>query len=83
MVQALRRDADGKTVGIGASRGVGPILSFYQARYRQSNWKPLPPVTGDFDYYLLRNDDAALAAERHLDVLYRVPGMLLARKSRD
>lgn len=85
LVQVLRRDADGATVEIGASRGVEPILSFYQARYRQSNWKPLQhrPVTGDFDYYVLRDDDAGLAAERHLDVLYRVPGMLLARKSRD
>jgi len=85
LVQVLRRDAGGKTVEIGASREVEPILSFYRARYRQSNWKPLEhkPVSGDFDYYVLRSGDAGLAAERHLDVLYRVPGMLLARKSRD
>src|SRR5262249_57501075 len=43
LVQKLRRETHGKVVEIGARRELEPILGFYQARYRQANWKPLPP----------------------------------------
>ncbi len=85
LVGILRRDAAGRPVEIGASRELEPILSFYQARYRLANWKPLrrQPVTGEFDYYVLTANDSGLAVERRLEVLYRDSGLLLARKSRD
>lgn len=81
LVQVLRRDADGRHVRIGVSPLLEPILSFYRARYRLANWEPMRqlPLTGVFDYYVLDAGDAGLVSERHLQVLYREGGLLLAR----
>ena len=81
LVQALRRDAAGRHVEIGASRDLEPILSFYRARYRLANWEPMrhKPLDGHFDYYMLNGHDAALVSERHLQVIYRGSGFVLAR----
>jgi len=83
LVQALRRDAVGRHVEIGASPGLEPILTFYRACYRLSNWEPMrhKPLTGNFDYYVLDRHDATLVSERHLQVIYRGPALLLARSS--
>ena len=80
LVQALRRDAAGRHVEIGASPDLEPILTFYGARYRLSNWEPMrhKPLTGNFDYYVLDHHDAALVAERHLQVIYRGVGQTIA-----
>ncbi|HEY2016962.1 MAG TPA: glycosyltransferase family 39 protein [Bryobacteraceae bacterium] len=82
LVRILRNDSAGRSVEIGSSPEIEPILSFYQARYRLSNWAPLRhrPVDGDFDYYVLNEQDTGLVAERRLDVLYRDPGLILARR---
>ena len=69
------------SVEIGASPGLEPILGFYRTRYRLANWEPLrqKPLSGNLDYYVLDAHDAALVSERHLQVLYRNSGLLLAR----
>lgn len=81
LVQALRRDAAGRHVEIGASPELEPILGFYRARYRLANWEPMrqKPLTGNFDYYVLDRHDEALVSERHLQVIYRDSGLVLAR----
>jgi hypothetical protein len=56
-------------------------LNFYRARYRLAAWEPLErkPLTETFDYYVLTLPDAGLADARHLRVLYRDSGLVLAR----
>ena len=81
LVQALRRDAAARHVEIGASRDLEPVLNFYRARYRLSNWEPLrhKPLDGHFDYYVLDGHDAGMVLERRLQVIYRDSGFVLAR----
>lgn len=80
LVQALRRDARDRRIRIGASPAVEPVLNFYRARYRLSNWVPVErkPLTETFDYYVLTLSDAGLVDERHLHVIYRDSGLVLA-----
>jgi hypothetical protein len=81
LVRILRRDAGNRRIRIGASPALEPVLNFYRARYRLAAWEPVErkPLTGTFDYYVLTLPDAGLADERHLRVLYRDSGLVLAR----
>ena len=81
VVRILRREAFGRQVRIAASADLDPVVSFYRARYRLSNWEPIrhQPVNGAFDYYVLDAHDAGIVEERHLQVLYQDPGLILAR----
>jgi hypothetical protein len=72
VVQVLRRDTTGRHVRVQASPALAPIVSFYRARYRLSNWELTS--TGLCDYYVL---DAAVS--ERLKVLYRDGSVLLAR----
>jgi hypothetical protein len=84
-IQALRARAGNHYVHIGASPGVEPILNFYRAQYRLTNWDRAGRnlATGSFDYYLLEKGDAGLIEQRHLIVLYRDRDFVLARRSYD
>jgi len=82
LVQALMRDAGGgRPVSIATGGVEEPVLSFYQAMYRQTNWQPV--VRGlperDFDYYVLTPNDAALVEKRHLRIIYKDLTLTLAR----
>ena len=81
MVEVLQRDAAGRHVEIYSTRELAPVLSFYRARYRLSNWEPVghQPANGNYDYYVLDPQDTETVAQRHLQVLYRDAGLLLAR----
>jgi hypothetical protein len=81
LAKALRENAGTATVRVGASLAAEPVINYYRTRYRQGNWQRIErqPLTGIYDYYVLTADDAALVEQRHLHVLYRDTGLILAR----
>ena len=81
LAKILRKHAGTAPVRVGASLEVEPIINYYRTRYRQPNWQRIErqPLTGSNDYYVLTSDDAALVEQRHLHVLYRDAGLILAR----
>jgi hypothetical protein len=84
LAKALRADAGQRGVRVGVSAPAEPILRYYRWRYRQANWAEIQPVAaGSFDYYVLTAQDANLVGERNLKVLYRDPGLILARGAGD
>ena len=80
LAKALRADAGQRGVRVGVSEAADPILRYYRWRYRQANWGEIQPVgSGSFDYYVLTAQDASLVEKRGLRVLYRDPGLVLAK----
>jgi hypothetical protein len=80
LAKALRADAGQRGVRVGVSASAEPILRYYRWRYRQANWSEIQPVgSGSFDYYMLTAQDASLVESRGLRVLYRDPGLVLAK----
>jgi hypothetical protein len=81
LAKALRADAMPRGVRIGVSDTAEPILRFYRWRYRQGNWQSIEagPRNASYDYYVLTPADQSLVEERGLKVLYRDPGLVLAR----
>jgi hypothetical protein len=81
LAKILREHAGTAAVRVGASLAAEPIINYYRTRYRQGNWQRIErqPLTGAYDYYVLTPDDAALLEQRHLHVLYRDAGLILAR----
>jgi hypothetical protein len=80
LAKALRADAGQRGVRVGVSAPAEPIVRYYRWRYRQANWSEIQPVgDGSFDYYVLTAQDAPLVEKRGLRVLYRDPGLLLAK----
>jgi hypothetical protein len=80
-MQAIRRDAGSRNIRIGVSDTLEPILNFYRARHHIENWAPVErrPLTENYDYYFLGQVDAKLVDQRHLTVLYRDSGLIVAR----
>jgi hypothetical protein len=81
LAKTLRENAGTAPVRVGATLAAEPIINYYRTRYRQANWQRIErqPLTGTYDYYVLTADDAALIEQRHLRVLYRDAGLILAR----
>jgi hypothetical protein len=84
-LRMLRASVGNSRVQIGASAGIEPIVNFYRAQHRIATWEQAGRnlVSGNFDYYLLTKSDAGLIEQRHLIVLYRDAGFVLARRSYD
>lgn len=84
-LRMLRASADNGRVQIGASAGIEPIVNFYRAQHRIATWERAGRnlVSGNFDYYLLTRSDVGVIEQRHLIVLYRDAGLVLARRSYD
>jgi hypothetical protein len=80
-MQAIRRDAGSRNIRIGVSDTLETILNFYRARHHIENWAPVErrPLTESYDYYFLGSRDAKLVDQRHLTVLYRDFGLIVAR----
>jgi hypothetical protein len=75
-VRALRADAGARHIRIGGSPELFPILNFYRARYRLSNWENLyPEAPGPFDYYVLTPE----ADATRLRTIYRNSMMTIAK----
>jgi hypothetical protein len=82
IVKAIRTDAKQRTVRIGASPDLEPILNYYRLRYRQGNWERIehkPPDAGH-DYYVLTTADSGLVEQLHLRPIRRMPGLVLAAR---
>jgi hypothetical protein len=81
LAKALRADAGRRTVRVGVSEDAEGILRYYSWRYRQGNWQPIERVRSEasFDYYVLTPRDAATVKARVLRVMYRDPGLILAK----
>jgi hypothetical protein len=84
-LQMLRAEAGYNEVRIGASPALEPIVNFYRAQHRVITWDRAGRdlISGSYDYFLLAGEDAGWVERRHLIVLYRDPGFLLARRSYD
>jgi hypothetical protein len=80
LAKALRKDAGLRGVRVAVSGPAEPILRYYRWRYRQANWGEIQQLGGgSFDYYVLTAQDAGLVQQRGLKVLYRDPGLVLAK----
>lgn len=81
VVKAIRQDAHGRPVRVGASMGLDQVLNYYRARYALGAWAPVEsgPGSRSFDYYALNQADAGLVAERRLQVIWRNGDLIVAR----
>jgi hypothetical protein len=64
---------------------VEPIVNFYRAQHRLTTWGRAQRnfASTRMDYYLLPTSDLGWVEQRHLIVLYRDAGLLLAHRSYD
>jgi len=72
----------GSTVRIAADPAVEPVVNFYRAQHRLTNWERATrgiEAEGS-DYYLLPGSAAEFVRDRHLLVLSRDANFVLARR---
>ena len=81
IAKKLRAEIGTRAARIGVSEAAEPIFNYYRTRLRQGNWERIErrPLTGSYDYYVLGGADRALVEERHLHVLYKDAGLILAQ----
>lgn len=81
LVSLLRSREPSRPLRVAVSPSLKPVVAFYRARDRFSNWPVLAalPDSGSFDYYLLEDTDQNLISDLHLTVVSREPGLTLAR----
>jgi hypothetical protein len=84
-LQVLRASAGSSHIRIGAMAAVEPIVNFYRAQHRLTTWGRAQRnfASTRMDYYLLPTSDLGWVEQRHLIVLYRDAGLLLAHRSYD
>ncbi len=75
-IQALRSDAGSRHIRIGGSPELYPVVNFYRARYRLSNWENLyPEAKAPFDYYVL----TPASSDPRLLTIYRNSMMIIGK----
>jgi hypothetical protein len=74
IIRAQRREA-GKKVSVGLSWQLEPVVNFYRVAWKLDWMNPVYRASpdGEFDYFLLLNDDVQLVERRGLKVLLRDP----------
>jgi len=84
-LEALRASAGSEDVRIGAISAAEPVVNFYRAQHRATNWLRAESDyrSEHFDYYLISATDAGWANERHLVEVYRDADFLLFKRAID
>jgi len=82
-LQALRAGAGSGRISIGSTPAAEPVVNFYRAQHRASNWERArrDHSSEHLDYYLFSAAEAAMAAQRHLIVIYRDADFVVANRS--
>jgi hypothetical protein len=81
VLDSLRSTAGRDSIRIAATPDNEPIVNFYRAEHRATNWEraSLDDPSKRFDYYLFSTADASALEQRHLIVVYRDGDFVLAR----
>jgi hypothetical protein len=80
IAKKLRAEIGTRAARIATSEAAEPVFNYYRTRLRQGNWERIEPrgPAGSYEYYVLAGSDRAMVEERHLHVLYKDAGLILA-----
>ena len=81
IAKKLRAEIGTRAARIGVSETAEPVFNYYRTRLRQGNWQRIEPrgPAGSYEYYVLTGADRAMVEGRHLHVLYKDAGLVLAQ----
>src|SRR5262249_37564399 len=84
-LDALRQHGGARPIRITASSAFEPIVNFYRAQHRLSNWQRATanPNAADADYYIVTGSDLEYLDRPNLQVVYKDTGIVMARRSHD